>query len=474
MEAMTITTLDMSESARGTASKTKLLFIFILFLLSLVAFVTQTEFTSQAYQSGFKEPIILLYITHGLWWILWPIQAFFASIWKTLSRKRTSSKDQRRGYERLSSEAGLLQEQELPVEPHTKYTNNATYFKRCIIKQIRNVYHTSILIYEANVNGDRSTSNLEKLINQNPRLSTSSSITKCLKSFLATPSFKYLFKKTFFITFILTVGGITWYAAMALTYASDVTAIYNCSAFTAYAFAIPILNERFSLLKASSVVIALLGVFIVAYSGDNGDKKNQDYPYRLWGNIIVSIGAIMYGLYEVLYKKYACIPEHLAKIITPRRQLTFANFFMCLIGIATFIILLIGILFVEICHIHHFNFFDYGDKTNKIWLFITGSIVSNLIFSASFLSLMALTSPVLSSVSSLLTIFLIGLVEWLMFGNELSMQQFLGNSLVIVGFVLLTTASWKEISEGNEQDVMETASTMSFPISTSDEQEQSV
>ena len=74
-------------------------------------------------------------------------------------------------------------------------------------------------------------------------------------------------------------------------------------------------------------------------------------------------------------------------------------------GIYTLTILVTILIFAEVFHIHHFNLFDYGDNTTTIWLYISGSIVSNLLFSASFLSLMALTSPVLSSVSSLLTIF---------------------------------------------------------------------
>lgn len=92
--------------------------------------------------------------------------------------------------------------------------------------------------------------------------------------------------------------------------------------------------------------------------------------------------------------------------------------------------------------------------------------MSNLLFSAAFLSLMALTSPVLSSVSSLTTIFLIGVVEWVVFGNALDLQQLIGDSFVIVGFVMLTVASWKEISEGNEDDDVEAVSTYSFAMST--------
>lgn len=490
---MAITVLPQGSNASVAsaheASKAKIISVVFLFLLSLLTFVTQTEFTSQAYQLGFKEPIILLLVTHGSWWILWPLQVLAISIWRTL--RKVKSQHQARTatyvtlgddptniqYQRLNSASQLMEHNQPPfttsqsdVPVTTKPVNYITYFKKCVVKQFHNVYHTSILVYEANVNDDKSTDNLNHLIDQNPRVSNSSSITDCVTTFVATPAIRYIFGKTLMIAVILTIAGSTWYGAMSLTYASDVTAIYNCSAFTAYAFAIPLLNEKFSWLKASSVVIAIAGVFIVAYSGtDSVPKTDGDkplYPYRFWGNLIILIGAILYGYYEVLYKKYTCIPDHLSKVITPRRQMTFANFIMGLFGIYTFIILSLGILLAQVFHIHNFTYFDYGENTTTIWLYVFGSIVSNLSFSALFLSLMALTSPVLSSVSSLLTIFLIGVVEWLFFGNKLGFQQLLGDLFVVIGFTILTAASWKEISEGNEDDDVETVSTYSFAVST--------
>lgn len=448
------------------ASRTKIVFVTLLFLLSLASFICQTEFTSQAYALGFKEPIVLLTVTHGLWWILWPIQAVSVSVFRTIHRVwRGDSR-----YERLNSNAFLLEQDgrgppaqnSEPEHVQTRPLNKYKYFKKCVVKQFHNVYHTLILVYEANVNGDRLTRHLSTLVDQNPHILSSSSITSCIRSFAATPSLRYLAVKVALISIVLNVAGITWYAAMSMTYASDVTAIYNCSAFTAYAFAIPILNEKFSWLKASSVVIAVAGVFVVAYSGADSEGGKQTYPYRLWGNLLISVGAVMYGYYEVLYKRYTCVPAHLARVITPRRQLTFSNFVMCLLGLFTLCFLLTGVVLAEILHIHHFNLFGYGANTRTIWLYIVGSIASNLLFSALFLSLMALTSPVLSSVSSLVTIFLIGVVEWILFGNALGKMQLLGDALVIAGFIILTAASWQEISEGNEDDEMETASFYSF------------
>lgn len=478
---MAITTLSPEDTGGVPHSKAKIVSIVLLFLLSLVSFICQTEFTSQAYQLGYSEPLVLLLATHGLWWILWPVQAVAVSAYRTYQKWRVTSSQGKTvfadsdpssiQYQRLSHAPLLEQEPSEGLQISAKKINYVSYFKKSVVKQIHNVYHTSILVYEANVNDDRQ-SEVNTLIDQNPKISSSSSITAAIRDLLLTPSLKYIIKQTFLISIVLTVAGTTWYAAMGMTYASDVTAIYNCSAFTAYAFAIPILHDKFLWLKASSVVIALLGVFIVAYSdeapAEEVQAKKELYPYRFWGNLIILAGAILYGYYEVIYKKYTCIPEHLTKLITPRRQMTFANFIMVFLGLFSCLILFVVIVLAQVLGIHDFVLLKNSDGTHDglIWFYFFGSIVSNVLFSASFLSLMALTSPVLSSVSSLLTIFLIGVVEWVLFGNALSTQQLAGDFLVILGFTILTVASWNEISEGKDDDDVEQISTYSFAVST--------
>ena len=75
------------------------------------------------------------------------------------------------------------------------------------------------------------------------------------------------------VTCALTLAGGSWYVAVDLTTASDLTAIYNCSAFFAYAFAVPMLKEKLKLSKALAVGIAIVGVLVVAY-GDQGTAKH--------------------------------------------------------------------------------------------------------------------------------------------------------------------------------------------------------
>lgn len=154
----------------------------------------------------------------------------------------------------------------------------------------------------------------------------------------------YMLRTTAFVTVALTIAGGSWYVAVNPTTASDLTAIYNCSAFFAYAFSIPLLNDKLRFDKVFSVVVAIVGVLVVAY-GDRSESKQtpdgtvgktkQDAENRLWGNIIIGVGSVLYGLYEVLYKRYACPPEG----TSAGRSMIFANTFGSLIGCFTLLVL---------------------------------------------------------------------------------------------------------------------------------------
>lgn len=122
-----------------------------------------------------------------------------------------------------------------------------------------------------------------------------------------------------------------------MTTASDLTAIYNCSAFFAYAFSVPLLNDKLRFDKIFSVVVAIVGVLVVAY-GDSGPAEGEgkgSADNRMVGNLVIGLGSVLYGLYEVLYKKLACPPEG----TSPGRSMIFANLVGSLIGCFTLFVL---------------------------------------------------------------------------------------------------------------------------------------
>jgi drug/metabolite transporter (DMT)-like permease len=268
----------------------------------------------------------------------------------------------------------------------------------------------------------------------------------------------YMLRMTAFVTCALTVAGGSWYVAVNLTSPSDLTAIYNCSAFFAYAFSVPILKEKLRFDKSFAVLVAIAGVLIVAYgdatptkhggkSGGSvgGSPKNpppggggEDASNRVAGNLIIGVGSVLYGFYEVLYKRLACPPEG----TSPGRGMIFANTFGSLIGTFTLTVLWIPL---PILHLTGLETFVLPD-VEAAWL-LAISILANATFSGSFLVLISLTSPVLSSVAALLTIFLVAIVDWAWTDVPLSPAAILGGLLIIAAFLLLSYSTYREMQE---------------------------
>lgn len=274
----------------------------------------------------------------------------------------------------------------------------------------------------------------------------------------------YFLRTTAFVTCALTIAGGSWYVAVDLTTASDLTAIYNCSAFFAYAFAVPMLHEKLRVGKVFAVIVAILGVLVVAY-GDAGSPKHgnksgggsggpnapadHEASNRALGNIVIGIGSVLYGFYEVLYKKVACPPDG----TSPGRGMLFANTFGSLIGIFTLTVLWIPL---PILHYTGLETFELP-RGEAAWM-LAISVLSNATFSGCFLVLISLTSPVLSSVAALLTIFLVALCDQMLpppLYQPLTAAAIVGGLLIIFAFGLLSWATYREMDEERKKHAEE-------------------
>ena len=383
------------QKAESDAKKRYLYASFFL-VVSLISFVVQTETAVYVQHTlHWNKAYCMLWMTHGSWVVLWPVQLL------------------------------VLRAQNLK-----------TSWPSFWLQHKRLINTTAQMIESPNTHSAKPTTSYS--------------------------AWRYMIKMTAFITTFLTMAGASWYVALDLTSPSDLTAIYNCSAFFAYVFSILLLNEKARLDKMISVALAILGVLVVAY-GDSAHPKggshsgggtNPDLPpdsqpdNRTLGNLIIGIGSIMYGLYEVLYKKYACPPEG----TSPVRGMLFANTFGSMIGTFTLLVLWIPL---PILHYTGLEIFEL--PTGKTAVLLAISTLTNATFSGSFLILMSLTSPVLSSVAALLTIFLVAITDYLLTGEPLSAATISGGLLIIVAFVLLSWATWREMVEderkrNNEED----------------------
>ncbi|KAG9204228.1 hypothetical protein G6514_001301 [Epicoccum nigrum] len=375
----------------------------IFLVLSLISFTVQTE-TAVYIQHELKweKPYCMLYMTHGSWVVLYPVQLLLLRLqnrdqpWATFWRRHTQ----------------LLRQTALMVQHQT--------------------------------------------LHPTPRQSLVSPV-------------RYMVKMTVFITCALTLAGGSWYVAVNQTTASDLTAIYNCSAFFAYAFSIPILHEKVRASKVVAVAIAVAGVFVVAYGdtspakhgsksggGTGGDKAppSHEAENRAFGNLVIGVGSVLYGLYEVLYKRLACPPEGAA----PNKGMIFANTFGSLIGLFTLTVLWIPL---PLLHYTGWETFELP-RGEQAWMMAI-SVLANATFSGSFLVLISLTSPVLSSVAALLTIFIVAIVDQLLpppLNSPLTGAAIVGGLLIIGAFILLSWATYKEMDEERRHKLEESPSEM--------------
>lgn len=368
------------EVAAENAAKKKYTYAAFFLVLCLISFCIQTELSAYIqHDLGWDKAYCMMYLTHGSWVTLWVVQL---GILKLQKRDMPWGVFMKKHLHQLKTTAQMVESGTLDIY-------------RPAIQQ-------------------------------------------------ATRPIQYMIRFTVIITSALTIAGLSWYIAVSLTTPSDLTAIYNCSAFFAYVFSVPILKEPLRLDKSIAVVIAIVGVLVVAY-GDSklaGGGEDTGAASRFIGNLVIGVGSVLYGLYEVLYKRYACPPEG----VSPGRGVVFANTFGALIGVFTLTVLWIPI---PLLHWTGLEVFELPDASTG-WLILL-AVLMNATFSGSFLVLISLTSPVLSSVAALLTIFIVAVVDWFITGEPLSWAAIVGGSMIIVAFVGLSLSTYREMQEHEAQ-----------------------
>jgi drug/metabolite transporter (DMT)-like permease len=372
-------------------ARTKYIYASFVLILILVSFVVQTELSNYIQKDlGWNKAYCMLYFTHGSWVILWPVQLL------------------------------ILRLQRLDVPWRVFWRRHLALLRS-----------TAMMVQSQTVDVDMS---------------------GLLRRGMVESPVWYMAKMTAFITCALTIAGASWYIAVDMTTPSDLTVIYNCSAFFAYVFAVPLLKEPLRLDKSIAVGVAILGVLFVAY-GDSksGDPTKSDpgAASRLFGNVIIGIGSVLYGLYEVLYKRFACPPAG----VSPGRGTIFANTFGSCVGAFTLLVLWIPLPLLHITGIEPFVL----PTGQTAWLLFL-SVLANATFAGSFLVLISLTGPVFSSVASMLTIFVVAVTDWMLTGEPIAAGALAGGLLILLAFGMLSWSTWREMGEEADKKEFEPVS----------------
>ena len=96
------------------------------------------------------------------------------------------------------------------------------------------------------------------------------------------------------------------------------TALWNTNAFFAYILTVKLFHLKWESHRLAAVMLATAGAAAVVYGGSNAtpaqdeDKAARDVehsPNPLIGDVLTLAAAIVYGVYQVLYKMYAAFPS---------------------------------------------------------------------------------------------------------------------------------------------------------------------
>lgn len=235
------------------------------------------------------------------------------------------------------------------------------------------------------------------------------------------------------VTIILTISGFSWFTSLSLTTPADLTAIYNCSTFFAAAFSVPILKEKLGWISILAVALSIAGTFTIAYGDTTADHSSESDPAiggsRLLGNVIACVGAVAFGLYEVLFKKWACSnkPESQESSL----PLTLAA--SALTGFYTFGVLWIFLIIFHILGIETFSF-----PSAYAWLWLVIAVLSGVIGITLLVVLVIWTDPVFGSMANVLSVFFVALADWLVWDLTPSLATYIGGGCIFVAFGMLS------------------------------------
>ncbi|KAF3902878.1 hypothetical protein AA313_de0208262 [Arthrobotrys entomopaga] len=354
----------------------------ILMTITVISLVGNTEATVYVQRDlGWDKPYFLLYITHGFYVVLWPGLLAF---------------------ERLSQRG----------KPWGRFLEDHLFVVK---RTAQYVEHQTLDL-------------------------TSSQISRS--------PIPYMVKTCFIQCCALNIAAATWFVAANMTTPSDLTAINNTSAIFTYVFSVWLLKEAMRMKKNIAVVLAVIGVLIIAY-GNPTDGTSEatavSNQRRLFGNVITAIGAVLFGLYRVLFKLKACLPAE----ATAEMNITFSVIVGSSIGFFT-----TAVFWVPLPFLHFFGWetFELPGAWASLW--IVFGVLCSASLTASFLSLTALTGPVLSSVAAMLSIFVVALYDWLFTGHGLTRATLAGGLAIIVAFLLLCWSTYQE-TYGDEKGVDE-------------------
>ncbi|KAG2207989.1 hypothetical protein INT46_010355 [Mucor plumbeus] len=240
------------------------------------------------------------------------------------------------------------------------------------------------------------------------------------------PLFQPRKSRSVLATVMLTICIITFVLQTELAQYVQKTTNYS----KPYFIFILMLHDRLVAAKVGAVMLCMAGVLAMACwpqseLNDGQDILLQDRVIgKDWiGIAVASIGAALYGFYEVYYKKYASPSQP---------TILFANTITGIIGIVTFLLLWIPF---PLLHFSGVETFELPDLSTFGYILAIASM--SVIYNATFMAVIALVNPVFAAVGVMLTVPAVAITDVLVTGVMVPISTIVGSVLILFGFYIL-------------------------------------
>ncbi|KAJ3720000.1 hypothetical protein C8R42DRAFT_106429 [Lentinula raphanica] len=274
---------------------------------------------------------------------------------------------------------------------------------------------------------------------------------------------RFPYGRFLFIAFTLTAGFTTptllWCIGISLSSASDVTVIWNTNAFFAYLISVAILGHQHQHKKFAAVVLATVGVVLVVYGGNIDSGNDGLHPTRhhtrLVGDLLALLASILYAVYQLFYDAFIepplnplpilgtlptsesmpLVQEYKDAIYPPPYGLE-SSFWTSMIGLCTMSLLWIAFPVLQSLGVEKFSLPD----DSVVVLAILGAALSGAMFMTGTMILLASWGAITTSITSLLTIVLVFLTDWIL-GATISTWSIIGSFVTAFAMIVLSYSS---------------------------------
>ncbi|KAJ3758677.1 hypothetical protein EV360DRAFT_70136 [Lentinula raphanica] len=277
---------------------------------------------------------------------------------------------------------------------------------------------------------------------------------------------RFPYGRFLFIAFTLTAGFTTptllWCIGISLSSKQSLTrhkVIWNTNAFFAYLISVAILGHQHQHKKFAAVVLATVGVVLVVYGGNIDSGNDGLHPTRhhtrLVGDLLALLASILYAVYQLFYDAFIepplnplpilgtlptsesmpLVQEYKDAIYPPPYGLE-SSFWTSMIGLCTMSLLWIVFPVLQSLGVENFSLPD----DSVVVLAILGAALSGAMFMTGTMILLASWGAITTSITSLLTIVLVFLTDWIL-GATISTWSIIGSFVTAFAMIVLSYSS---------------------------------